>query len=74
MPVQRIGQIVLGNRHITADTDLRLCRFFGILSECLQSINRANRVWSRSEARSFCACDSPCETFLVKLLAGNISH
>lgn len=30
VPVQRIGQIVLGNRRITADTDLRLCRFFGL--------------------------------------------
>lgn len=30
MPAQRIGQIVLGNRRITADTDLRLCRFFGL--------------------------------------------
>lgn len=24
------GQIVLGRRSITADTDLRLCRFFGL--------------------------------------------
>lgn len=30
MPAQRIGQIVLGRRSITADTDLRLCRFFGL--------------------------------------------
>ena len=30
VPAQRIGQIVLGNRRITADTDLRLCRFFGL--------------------------------------------
>lgn len=27
---QRIGQIVAGKRAITADTDLRLCRFFGL--------------------------------------------
>lgn len=27
---QRIGQIVAGKRSITADTDLRLCRFFGL--------------------------------------------
>ena len=27
---QRIGQIVSGKRAITADTDLRLCRFFGL--------------------------------------------
>lgn len=30
IPAQRIGQIVLGKRSITADTDLRLCRFFGL--------------------------------------------
>ena len=29
---QRIGDIVLGKRAITADTDLRLCRFFGLSS------------------------------------------
>lgn len=30
VPAQRIGQIVLGKRAITADTDLRLCAFFGL--------------------------------------------
>ena len=30
VPAQRIGQIVLGRRSITADTDLRLCRFYGL--------------------------------------------
>ena len=30
IPAQRIGQIVLGRRRITADTDLRLCRYFGL--------------------------------------------
>ncbi len=29
-PAQRIGQIVASRRTITADTDLRLCRFFGL--------------------------------------------
>ncbi len=28
VPAQRIGEIVKGRRSITADTDLRLCRFF----------------------------------------------
>ena len=28
VPAQRIGEIVKGKRGITADTDLRLCRFF----------------------------------------------
>lgn len=30
VPPQRINEIVLGKRSITADTDLRLCRFFGL--------------------------------------------
>lgn len=32
VPAQRIGQIIAGKRSITADTDLRLCRFFGLSS------------------------------------------
>lgn len=30
VPAQRIGEILAGRRTITADTDLRLCRFFGL--------------------------------------------
>lgn len=30
VPAQRIGDIVAGKRSITADTDLRLCKFFGL--------------------------------------------
>ena len=30
VPAPRIGEIVAGDRSITADTDLRLCRFFGL--------------------------------------------
>src|SRR5262245_41889954 len=30
VPAQRIGEITAGKRAITADTDLRLCRFFGL--------------------------------------------
>lgn len=30
IPAQRIGQIVLGKRRVTADTDLRLCKFLGL--------------------------------------------
>jgi addiction module HigA family antidote len=30
VPAQRIGDIVAGKRSITADIDLRLCRFFGL--------------------------------------------
>jgi len=40
VPAQRIGEIVMGKRAITADTDLRLCRFFGL----------SNGYWLRAQA------------------------
>ena len=40
VPAQRIGQIIKGKRAITADTDLRLCRFSGPL----------NGYWLRTQA------------------------
>lgn len=30
VPAPRIGDVVRGKRAVTADTDLRLCRFFGL--------------------------------------------
>jgi addiction module HigA family antidote len=30
VPAQRISEIVSGKRAVSADTDLRLCRFFGL--------------------------------------------
>ena len=30
VPAQRIGDIVVGKRAVTADTDLRLCGYFGL--------------------------------------------
>ena len=30
VPAQRIGEIIKGKRSVTPDTDLRLCRFFGL--------------------------------------------
>ena len=41
VPAQRIGDIVAGRRAITADTDLRLCRFFGL----------SDGYWLRGQAR-----------------------
>ncbi len=40
VPAQRIGDIVAGKRSVTADTDLRLCRFFGL----------SNSYWLRAQA------------------------
>ncbi|MEQ1854705.1 MAG: HigA family addiction module antitoxin [Chthoniobacteraceae bacterium] len=40
VPAQRIGEIVAGRRTVTADTDLRLCRFLGL----------SNGYWLRAQA------------------------
>src|SRR5580693_8126936 len=40
VPAQRIGDIVAGKRSVTADTDLRLCRFFRL----------SNGYWLRAQA------------------------
>ncbi len=40
VPPQRISEIIAGHRTITADTDLRLCRFFAL----------SNGYWLRAQA------------------------
>lgn len=40
VPAQRISEIVHGRRSISADTDLRLCKFFGL----------SNGYWLRAQA------------------------
>ena len=40
VPAQRIGEIIAGKRAISADTDLRLCRFLGL----------SNGYWLRAQA------------------------
>jgi plasmid maintenance system antidote protein VapI len=63
-----LGEIVAGRRAITADTDLRLCRFFGlsngywlraqaahdteVAEEALADTLREIRPWSSSKRRS----------------------
>ncbi|WP_028079747.1 HigA family addiction module antitoxin [Solimonas soli] len=41
VPPTRIGDIIAGRRAITADTDLRLCKFFGL----------SEGYWLRGQAR-----------------------
>ncbi|MFT4046945.1 MAG: HigA family addiction module antitoxin [Solimonas sp.] len=41
VPPTRIGDIIAGRRAITADTDLRLCKFFGL----------SDGYWLRGQAR-----------------------
>jgi addiction module HigA family antidote len=53
---QRIGEFLAGRRAITADTDLRLCRFFGL----------SNGWWLRLQADYDTEMAKPA---LVKVLA-----
>lgn len=56
VPAQRIGEILSGKRAITADTDLRLCRFFGL----------SNGWWLRLQADYDTEC---AKAGLAKVLA-----
>ena len=40
VPAQRIGEVIAGRRAVTADTDLRVCRIFGL----------SNGYWLRAQA------------------------
>ncbi len=71
VPAQRIGEIVAGRRSITADTDLRLCRFFGL----------SEGWWLRGQSRFDieCAKDSLEETLAkikpwVNIMAQSKAH
>jgi addiction module HigA family antidote len=67
VPAQRIGEIVAGRRAITADTDLRLCRFFGL----------SEGWWLRGQVRydTECAKDALAETLAkIKPWVGVAAH
>jgi antitoxin HigA-1 len=67
VPAQRIGEIVAGRRAITADTDLRLCRFFGL----------SEGWWLRGQVRydTECAKDALAETLAkIKPWTGAAAH
>jgi antitoxin HigA-1 len=64
VPAQRIGEILAGRRAITADTDLRLCRFFGL----------SDGWWLRLQAdhdTRKAKVDLAKELALIKPFAGN---
>jgi len=74
VPAQRISEIVAGKRAITADTDLRLCRFFGFSSGYwlraqvahdtevaereLAPVPRKIKPWAANPARNGAATDA----------------
>ena len=75
VPAQRISEIVAGKRAITADSDLRLCRFFGLSSGYWLRAQAAHdtevaerklapvllriRPWARNAARRSAAAAAP---------------
>lgn len=70
VPAQRIGDIVAGKRAVTADTDLRLCRYFG-LSDGWWLRGQANydTAMAREAMGDVLAGIAPCE-----LLGGNVER
>ncbi|MFV0544507.1 MAG: HigA family addiction module antitoxin [Marinicella pacifica] len=68
VPAQRIGEIVAGKRSVTADTDLRLSKFFGLsngywlraqvaydteqAAEKLSDVLNSIKPWNNTESRS----------------------
>jgi len=74
VPAQRISEIVAGKRAVSADTDLRLCRFFGLSSgywlraqaahdtevaeRALAPVLRKIRPWAASSAQQGAAADA----------------
>jgi addiction module HigA family antidote len=66
VPPQRIGDIVAGKRAITADTDLRLCRYFGLSDGWwLRCQANYDTAIARETMREALAQINPCQ-----LLAG----
>ena len=77
VPAQRISEIVAGKRSVTTDTDLRLCRFFGLsngywlraqvahdteVAECtLNNVIQKIRPWS-DQIRVDCVRNEPQST------------
>ena len=49
VPESRINAIVKGRRAITADTDLRLCRFFGLSDQATRSLYEEGEDLKNSE-------------------------
>jgi addiction module HigA family antidote len=46
VPPRRINEIVQGKRAITADTDLRLARYFGLTPGFFSAFKRIMTLWS----------------------------
>ena len=62
MPPQRIGDIVAGKRAITADTDLRLCKYFGLSDRWwLRGQTNYDTAIARESLKKVLKKITPCE-------------
>ena len=62
VPAQRIGEIVAGKRAITADTDLRLCKYFSLSSGYwLRVQNKYDTEIARAKIQEQLDCITPVE-------------
>ena len=70
VPAQRISEIVAGKRAITADTDLRLCRFFGLSNGYWLRATRLSlwTIWGRVTGRPWMHRPSLLPSIYVNLL------
>ena len=60
VPAQRIGEIVAGKRAITADTDLRLCKYFRLSSGYwLRVQNKYDTEITRAKIQDQLECITP---------------
>ena len=62
VPPQRIGDIIAGKRAITADTDLRLCKYFGLNDGWwLRGQANYDTAMARESLKSVLKRITPCE-------------
>ncbi len=71
VPQTRIGEIIAGKRRITADTDLRLCRYFGLSEGYWQRLQVLydTRIASRKIEKELEAIKPNPSTTLIEAVA-----
>jgi addiction module HigA family antidote len=68
VPQRRISEIVHGRRAITADTALRLGRFFGMEAEFWLNLDRVGAVWQAGFRGEAAGCLAWCRVADVQAL------
>ena len=72
IPAQRIGQIVLGKRRVTADTDLRLCRYFGLTVVVLKDIEVGVTMERRRQTAVYSPGGCGCGLLLIPVIVVSV--